>query len=303
MMMVVACCGPLESGDFEYSDKSGERIVAVRHFDHVFAETSLIINRTCAPYEIITSRRLSSGIATALKMADGITHASFDFIISRLHVLSSLLLRQHKLVTNLPVLAHNVLPRQLIRTIEDDLAETIVMLVQHSRERQAVLIAKSAMALNIASHAVHNVDHRLAWACFVSVVVHDRVVVDRAADHHGPDTLVPVDVAREVHVDAVLNKDGLESISEVLLVGGALRAVHGAMTHGDDPGRLLPVNLGEVVLEPLELLVGLVLGVVAFDVAEGTAIGYVGLVLSRHVGLAIGLGDERVFGTVWVVGL
>ena len=70
------------------------------------------------------------------------------------------------------------------------------------------------------------------------------------------------------------------------------------MRHSDDPRSLIPVNLGQILLEPVELLVRFVVGVVAFDVAEGPAVGDVGVLFLWLVGLAVGFGDEGIFWAV-----
>lgn len=71
------------------------------------------------------------------------------------------------------------------------------------------------------------------------------------------------------------------------LVGGVCRAVHGTVTHGNDPGSLLAVHALQILLQPLVLLIGLVVLDAAVDSTEGTTVSDEGLGL-LGVGLVAG---------------
>lgn len=76
------------------------------------------------------------------------------------------------------------------------------------------------------------------------------------------------------------------------------------MAHHKDPRRLLAVDAGQVLLQPLDLLVGLVvLPLVVGDLAKGAGVGDEGLVLRRQ-GLAAGqVAQEGILGRVGIVRL
>ena len=154
------------------------------------------------------------------------------------------------------------------------LTEAKVALVEHIRNIQLLLIAaQHAVTLNVACHTVDNMRHRNARVGVVRILVLDRSLVDRAVDAKGEQTLVPVDVAGEVSVNAVLEEQALERGAQVFLVGCCFGAVHWPVAHGEDPRSFLAVDAGEIFGEPLVLLVGLVVFVATGHCAEGAAVG------------------------------
>ena len=159
------------------------------------------------------------------------------------------------------------------------------------------------MALNVSGHTVDDVSHRLALVDIVGVVVLDGRSVDGSVTAEGQKTLVPVDVTSEVGIDTVLKHEGLECVTNVLLVGRDLGAVHWAVTVDEDPWSLAAVYAGKILGEPVVLLVGLVGVDAAVDVAEWTTVSDECLVLGWEGLVASKVASEWVLWAVWEVGL
>lgn len=154
-----------------------------------------------------------------------------------------------------------------------ELAKPIVLLIEHVSKLQHRLIrAERRVALNIPRHSICDMRERLARVRAVSILVNHSGMIDISILGQRPHPFIPMDMASKIEVDAVLKEQILERISQVLLITGCLGRVHGSMAHGNDPGRLLSVDLGQIILQPVELFVGLVFGVVTFDVAEWPSI-------------------------------
>jgi hypothetical protein len=186
--------------------------------------------------------------------------------------------------------------------VDSQFAEAIVPLVQHIGDIQLRLVAtKHTVTLNVARHTVDDVRHGDPRVRVVGVVVLDRRHVDRALAH-GEHALVPVDVAGEVGVYAVLQEQAFERVAHVLLVGGGLGAVHWPVAHGEDPGRLFAVDAGQVFGEPLVLFVVLVVFPAAVHGAERAAVGDEGLLLGGESFISFEVACEGPFGAVSEVG-
>ena len=113
-------------------------------------------------------------------------------------------LQQRELITKRSIATLDELPRHFLLIVNSKLAEAKVPLVQHIGKVELLLIvAQHAVTLNIASHTVDNVRHRHARVGIVSVLVLDRGHVDSAVAHW-KHALVPVDMAGEIGIDAVL---------------------------------------------------------------------------------------------------
>lgn len=101
----------------------------------------------------------------------------------------------------------------------------------------------------------------------------------------------------------MLQHQTFKRIADIGLVRRRLGAVHGPVTHDNDPGRLGTVHTGEIIGEPLILLVVLLGLPAAVNGAEGSAVGDVRLVLRRVRLIAGEVAHKRPLGTIWVVGL
>jgi hypothetical protein len=128
--------------------------------------------------------------------------------------------------------------------VNSQLAEAVVRLVQDAgnvQRRRAR--GKGAVTLNVASHTIDDVSHGLAGVGVKGVVVDNRALVDGAVGAKGEGSLIPMNVTRvcisrqsimgkedanydgmmgnlprQVGIDTVLQEQGLECISHVLLV-------------------------------------------------------------------------------------
>ena len=162
------------------------------------------------------------------------------------------------------------------------LAETIISLVQNGSDvKNRLVCVQSAVRLNVASHTVDNVNHRLALIGVISVVILDGSSIDGTVATKREKALVPMNVTSKVSIHTILEHQCLECIANIALVGSGLTAVHGSVAIDEDPRSLAAVNLGEILGQPLILLISLVVfPIVAVDTTEGTAVGDEGLSLS-----------------------
>lgn len=188
-------------------------------------------------------------------------------------------LDEGEVITAGAVRALDKVPGQDSLVDDVELGETVVGPVENGRDVENVRArGEGGVRFNVTGHTVDDVSHGLARVGPVGVVVDDGAHVDGTVVANGEDTLVPVDVAREVGIDTVLEEELLESSAHAVLVARNLRRVHGTVAHGDNPGGLLAVNLGKVILEPLVLFVRLLDVNVASDGAKGARVGREGLV-------------------------
>lgn len=127
------------------------------------------------------------------------------------------------------------------------------------------------VCFNVSCHAVDNVRNGNTRVRLVGVVVDDGRSVDCPIAGDWPKALVPVDVAGDVQIHAVLKPEILECCAHVGLVGRVSGRVHGTVGACNYPWGLCAVDGGKIGLHPLILLVsGIVEGVVApaFDKTE-----------------------------------
>lgn len=163
---------------------------------------------------------------------------------------------------------------------------------------------ENAVALNVSSHTVGKVDHGLSWVCLVCVVVDNRGLVEGIVGTHWIQALIPVNMASQVSINLVLEQDAFESIADIGLVRGDLGAVHRAMTHDNDPRSLGAVDAGQILLEPLELLVGGVgLPVTTVNGTEWAGVSDEGLALGGQGLVGLFVADEWPRWAVWEIGL
>lgn len=126
------------------------------------------------------------------------------------------------------------------------------------------------MCLNVSCHTVNNVCDTHTRVSAVSAVVDDGGVINRAVSNR-EHTFIPVNVARNVQVDTVLEEKTLKGVTHGLLVARDGSRVHGTVRAGNDPRSLRAIDSGKVGLHPLVLLVSLVVERVvapALDEAE-----------------------------------
>lgn len=215
-----------------------------------------------------------------------------------------LLLQQRQLVSNTSISTLDELPSSRSRG-NLQLAESIISRIQHGSDVENGLIRRQfTMRFDISSHSVDDVSDRFAFVGVVGIVVFDGSSVDGAVGAKRKEAFVPVNVAGEVSIDAVFEHQFFESVADVLLVGGGLTAVHGAMAVDEDPGSLFAVDGGEIFGQPLVLLVGFVVfPVVVVDATERTAVGDEGLCFGRQSLVAFDVTDEGPFGAVGEVRL
>ena len=154
--------------------------------------------------------------------------------------------------------------------MERKFAETVLHLIQHSSHRQRLISCQLRMRLDVSSHTIDEMRDALTLVGIICVVVDNSRVINCAVVE-GEQALVPVDMASQISINAILEHERLEGVAQILLVRRYLRAVHWAMGHGDDPGSFLAIDGGQIFLQPLPLLIGFVdFPVVICDVAEWT---------------------------------
>jgi hypothetical protein len=61
-----------------------------------------------------------------------------------------------------------------------------------------------------------------------------------------------------VEINLVLQKQLLKGFAKMFMVVATFGAIHRAMTHNDNPGRLASINTSKIFFQPLILLIGLV---------------------------------------------
>ena len=107
-------------------------------------------------------------------------------------------------------------------------------------------------------------------------------------------------------VNAIRQHEGLERVSNVLLVRSGPGAPHGPVSYSNDPRCFSTVDTGKVPGHPLVLFVrGDIVdaSVSAIDVAEWTSVSNVSLLLCWHGLAGRCLAGKRVLGTFDEVGL
>ena len=215
-----------------------------------------------------------------------------------------LLLQQRQLITHTAIFTLDELPSSRSRG-NLQLAESIISCIQHSSNVENGLVRRQfTMRFDISSHSIDDVSDRFAFVGVVSVVILDGSSVDGAVGAKGEETLVPMDVAGKVSIDAVFEHQLFESVADVLLVGGRLTAVHGTMTIDEDPGSLFAVDGSEIFGQPLVLFISFVVfPVVVVDATERTAVGDEGLCFGRQSLVAFDVTGEGPFGAVGEVRL
>lgn len=158
-------------------------------------------------------------------------------------------LKQPQRISNLAIAAADILPLQSSGVRNSQLAETVLLGVQHGSDvSEALARTELRVTLNITSHTVDNVSDRLPGVGTVCILVEDRAAVEGAVTAHGPHTLVPVDVAGEIGINAMFQEQLFECVTEMHHVGGVGGRVHGAMAHDENPGGLLAVDAFQVLL-------------------------------------------------------
>lgn len=140
--------------------------------------------------------------------------------------------------------------------------------------------------------------HRFSGVGVISVIADDRLLVDLSIHIKRIQSLVPVNMASQIHINTMIDQDFLKGVSHVLLIRGSLRAIHRTMCHCDNPWSLISIDFGEIFLQPVVLFVRFVLSVVTLDIAEWSAVGDVGVLLLWLIGLAVGLCDEWI---LWAI--
>lgn len=108
----------------------------------------------------------------------------------------------------------------------------------------------------------------------------------------------------EIRVNTVFKHEALERCAHIRLIFCGLRAVHGTMAHGNNPGGLGTVNSSEIRSQPLVLLVGLrVLPVCGVHRTEWSTVGGIGLDFCGVGLIAFQVSEERPLRAVGEVGL
>lgn len=121
-------------------------------------------------------------------------------------------------------------------------------IIKHSSDVERNLTrVKSAVAFDVACHSVDDMGHRDTGVGVVGVVVEDRRLIDGRVHAEREETFIPVDVAREVRINTIIEQELFKGRAEMCLVGRNLCAVHGTMRHGDDPRSLCAVDTGEII--------------------------------------------------------
>jgi hypothetical protein len=104
-------------------------------------------------------------------------------------------LQQVHVVTNRTIFPVHKLPAHGSLVVNGQLGETVVYLVKvRSNVLLLLTIGKSAVAFDIACHAIDEMGEGLAGVCVVCVVVNNGTVVDNTLLCEWEQTLVPVDV-------------------------------------------------------------------------------------------------------------
>lgn len=209
-------------------------------------------------------------------------------------------LNNPQIVPNSTVFTTDKLPLSSGLVNHGKLTESETCVVQNRSDvKRALTICKQVMVLEIAGLAVDDVRHRSTRVSAVGIRVDDGGLVDCTVGAEGVEAFIPVDVSiiyilagekvkkefyspREVSVNTVFQKNGLESGSNILLVAADFSAVHGSVRHGKDPGRLGTIDGRKILLEPFQLLVRLVLVDTAIDATEWATVDDVCLVAGRQ---------------------
>lgn len=115
--------------------------------------------------------------------------------LARLVALHTRRLQQRQRITNLAIIAADVLPLQGSGADDSQLAEAEVLVVEDGGDVLLALTgAELAVALDVAGGTVDEVSHGLAGVGAVGVVVDDGGSVDGTVGAEGEETLVPVDM-------------------------------------------------------------------------------------------------------------
>lgn len=207
-------------------------------------------------------------------------------------------LDEHQAVTNNTAVSVNVLKAQVGVVVEVELSVAVVDLVENSGDVESRV--SRAVAFNVSSSTVDDVSYCLSRVREVCVVVDNgRVVNGVVTDREH--SLIPMNVSRlgfnvsfnldqynyhqetdHVSINTILEQKTLESVADVLLVGRNFGRVHGPVRHSNDPWGSGAVNLGEILLEPLNLAVGGIVAPAPVDSTEWTRIGNEGFALLRE---------------------
>ena len=121
---------------------------------------------------------------------------------------------QRQFIPNTPIISPNKLPCEFRCALEVQLAESVVMEVKDCSNREARVSFESAVALNIASHAVDDMGHRDTRIGMVRVLAHDRFVIDASGLGQRIEALIPMDVPSQIHVHAVFDHKFFKGLAD-----------------------------------------------------------------------------------------